>query len=222
MHLSIFIIIFFLLAICLFFYCIQELQKKWYYWLTFAFLPSKLKIRKATNIYTWNIPILGPLLNYTTACIINMIDATIWLFQWIPGFLFIAKILYHTADSLERYLSWFLGGISGHRNFISHSCINPIYLGFLFLSHIILQTISFHSIRIIVQFLCFLLSLTFIAHLLADTLPKAWIGKALIKIVFIFHFSTLSIGKSKAWLHINAILAFIFSLYALNIFTWFV
>ncbi|MGL6058532.1 MAG: hypothetical protein ACRC17_09475 [Culicoidibacterales bacterium] len=202
-----FLLIFgFCFLICLLFYSIQHLQKAWYYWLTFSFLPMGLHIRKNTNIHSWRIPILGALLNYTTACLINLIDAWIWLWIWIPGLKKIIFFFYRSPDTLERSLKLFLGGINGHRNFISHSIFNPVFLIVVYLLGKLISLTPNPFLQLPIQIIGSIICLSFVAHLLADTLPKAWLGKSLIKVFFIFHFKTFSISNSKLWLYFNAII----------------
>lgn len=175
-------------SISILFYWIHHLQKAWYHWLTLGFLPMGLKIRKGTSLHSWKIPIFGPLLNYVTACLINIIDALLWCSFWLPGMRHICLFFYRSPDMSERYLSFFLGGINGHRNFISHSAFNPFFLFLIWFFNFIIQLAATTWLQIPLQLLGSLIAASFIAHLLADTLPKAWLGKALIKVVFIFHF----------------------------------
>ncbi|MGL5917051.1 MAG: hypothetical protein ACRCZC_05050 [Culicoidibacterales bacterium] len=203
-----FIIFIFIFFICLFFYSIQHLQKAWYYWLTFGFLPMGLHIRKGTNIHSWRVPILGPLLNYATACCVNLIDSWLWLWLWLPGMKKFTLSVYRSPDTLERYLGFIFGGINGHRNFISHSVFNPVFLLIVWFFGKMIALSPIRLLQIPLQLIGTTLCLSFIAHLLADTLPKAWLGKALIKVFFLFHFTTLSIKNSKLWLHLNVIFCF--------------
>lgn len=214
---DILLIILLIFAVCVFFYFIQHLQSAWYYWLTFGFLPMGLHMRKGTNIHTWKIPIIGPIINYTTASLVNMIDALIWLLLWLPGFKGLTRFLYRSPDMLERYLSWLLGGVNGHRNFLSHSVLNPVFLLIVWGINTMIQLSPIFWWQLFWQIIGSVMALSFIAHLLADTLPKAWLGKALIKVVFIFHFTTLSINQSKLWLHLNAILCFLWFTYHLQL-----
>lgn len=216
------ILFLFAFSISVLFYWIHQLQKTWYYWLTLGFLPTGLQIRKGTSLHSWRIPVFDPFLNYFTACLINLIDALLWCSFWVPGVRPICFFFYRCPDMSERYLSWFFGGINGHRNFISHSTFNPFFLVLIWSFRFLIEHTTSIWLQLPLQIIGTLIGLSFIAHLMADTLPKAWLGKALIKVVFIFHFKTFSIAGSKFWLHTQALLAFCLFFWQFQLWKWFV
>lgn len=209
-------------SISVLFYWIHHLQKAWYHWLTLGFLPMGLRVRKGTNLHSWRIPIIGPLVNYVTACLVNIIDALLWCSFLLPGMRRICLFFYRCPDMSERYFGFLLGGINGHRNFISHSVLNPFFLALIWCFTFLIQHSPFIWLTIFLQLVASVIGLSFIVHLMADTLPKAWLGKALIKVIFIFHFTTLSIGGSKTWLHTQALLGFVLLIWQLEIWRWFI
>lgn len=174
--------------------------------LTLDFLPGALDMFDG-NVASYTIPVIGPtigiIVNYFIAAFINLVDFLVWFINWIPGLEKIIDIVYRSPDLVERALPIF-GGLGGHRNFITHSILNPVFLVFLLTSLILIKVLFNTKIKNIIQPLLFIIGLTFVCHLLADTMPKAWLGTANIKIFLSKNFFTLPPVLSKVWLYLNA------------------
>lgn len=178
---------------------------------TLSFLPNAIGMFDG-NVSSYIIPIIGPTLgvviNYVVAVFINIFDFLLWLIYWIPGIRQVIQFVYTSPDMVERFLPWMFGGLSGHRNFITHSVINPVFLVFLMITVILIKSISNMGLRPVVKILCFVIGMSFVCHLLADTMPQAWIGFARIKVYLFTNIFTLPKLLSKLWLYINAFLSF--------------
>lgn len=178
--------------------------------LTLSFLPDALGMFDG-NVASYTIPIVGQTLgivvNYLVAAFINLIDFCIWFINWIPGLNLIIKTVYTSPDMVERMLPFIFGGQSGHRNFITHSVLNPVFLVFLIITFILTKLLSKTRIRDGVIGIASLIGLTFVCHLLADTMPQSWIGFANIKFYLFIKLFTLPPLLSKLWLYVNAVLS---------------
>lgn len=177
--------------------------------LTLDFLPKAYNFLKDSKIGTYSIPILGLLCNYVTWVFVNLVDFIAWLFHWIPGVGSIMDWIYKAPDmdlnsaSLEIFRNT-------HRNFITHSVLNPVFVGFIGISYMIKRTIVDNiggMMKDIFAKFILLVCACFAAHLLADTMPRSWQGSAIIKVkLFQAGFSLNSIF-SQLWLYIHAIIA---------------
>lgn len=170
--------------------------------LTLGFLPKALNMMDG-NVTSYTIPIIGVVvevfLNWIAAIFINLIDFCLWLVNWIPGVRQIIAFVYRAPDAAEHLFPQLFG--MSHRNFITHSAINPIFLGFLLVGFILAR--AFPPLKVFVM----LIGLSFVCHLLADTMPQAWQGTALIKVYLFRGFFTLPRFFSKLWLYINVVIA---------------
>lgn len=187
--------------------------------LNLAFLPAGLDIAantSMTGVYT--IPLIGAFievpLHYIFSLVINVVDFLCWFICKIPliGNIieFIEKcpdkdLTTHGTDPIIGFL-----GITGHRNFITHSVLNPYVIIFIVLSVILIFALGSLNevVGMIFRFLLFFGLLTFSCHLLADCMPSAWTGAALIRVkIFGLQIFTLNGFFSKLWLMLNAIVS---------------
>lgn len=173
---------------------------------TLSFLPHAIGMFDG-KITTTIIPLIGDtigvLINILIAAFINIVDFILWFIHWIPGLGFITDLVYTSPDMAEKYLSFIFGS---HRNFITHSVLNPIFIVFLIVSTIIIKSIKNESVKSVIRVLILLIGSTFLCHLLADTMPQAWIGFARIKVQIFINFITLPALLSKLWLYFNSVL----------------
>lgn len=115
-----------------------------------------------------NIPFL--LINYLLMLIINIIDFIIWFFSWIPGYRHLIKSITKAHDIDNYNVRGIIAShFSNHRNFFTHSILNPIIFIYIVIAIIIKQIKSFA-----VSFLISLPLLGFLGGLLADTMPNGW------------------------------------------------
>ena len=161
--------------------------------LTLSFLPHGLGIFDG-NLSTYYIPILGLILNYLFAAIINIIDFLVWLVIWIPGVKPVLQFIAKSPDLLEQMLPDLF---PVHRNMITHSVLNPVFLLICLLGRLIAKVAPK---LFIIPSLCVLV---FFAYLLTDTMPKSWSGFANIH-AYVIVFPPL---LSSLWLHINSFAA---------------
>ena len=168
---------------------------------TLSFLPHAIGMFDG-NVSIYIIPIIGPtigvMFNYLVAAFVNLVDFAIWLIHWIPGLDYLFNIVYTAPDGVERLFPNIFGGIGGHRNFITHSVLNPVFLIYL-----VVHKVSC-KIHEALASLVTLIGLTFICHLLADTMPQAWMGAANIKIYLFQNWLMLPPLFSEIWLYMNA------------------
>lgn len=183
--------------------------------LNLGFLPAGLHIAKDISpVGVYVIPYIGALievpLHYFLTLWINIIDFICWIPSKIPGLNFLLEFIKkcpdkdlttHGVDPLIGML-----GLTGHRNFITHSVLNPYIFLILLIGTILYFVLGFVNKKIQeVLGICIAMCL-FIhsAHLFADCMPGQWIGGALIKSAFI---GTWNAFFSKAWLLIQGILS---------------
>lgn len=146
-------------------------------------------------------------INYFFAAIINLIDFFLLLISWIPILRKVLDHIYRNPDILEKQIPFLFGGSKGHRNFITHSVFNPIFLIYIFISSKLCVMFSLTPLNIILRPLFFIIGLCFVCHLLCDTMPKHWKGFANIKVYFFTHLLTFSPLTSKLWLYIGSFLS---------------
>lgn len=176
--------------------------------LTLSFLPSSLEMFNGNpNSSTLKIKGIEIAINYFFAAIINLIDFFLLLISWIPILRKVLDYIYRNPDILEKQIPFLFGGSKGHRNFITHSVFNPIFLIYIFISSKLCVMFSLTPLNIILRPLFFIIGLCFVCHLLCDTMPKHWKGFANIKVYFFTHLLTFSPLTSKLWLYIGSFLS---------------
>ena len=178
--------------------------------LTLSFLPSSLNMFNgnpcSNTIKPKGIEIA---INYLFAALINLIDFLLLFISWIPFVKKILDFMYRNPDTIEKHISFLFGGSKGHRNFITHSIFNPIFLIYVFVANKICVLFSDTVLYIVFSPILFLIGLCFTCHILSDTMPKHWKGFANIKIYLFTNLFTFSPIISKAWLYIGSFLSFI-------------
>ena len=160
------------------------------------------------NSRTLKVKGLEITLNYFFAALINLIDFALLFISWIPGLKNILDFMYRNPDIIEKQIPFLFGGSKGHRNFITHSVFNPVFLRYIFISSKLCVIFSLTPLNTILRPLLFLIGLCFVCHLLCDTMPKHWKGFANIKVYFFTHLISFSPITSKAWLYIGSFLSF--------------
>ena len=158
------------------------------------------------NSRTLKVKGLEITLNYFFAALINLIDFALLFISWIHGLKNILDFMY--PDIIEKQIPFLFGGSKGHRNFITHSVFNPVFLIYIFISSKLCVIFSLTPLNTILRPLLFLIGLCFVCHLLCDTMPKHWKGFANIKVYFFTHLMSFSPITSKAWLYIGSFLSF--------------
>ncbi len=171
--------------------------------LTLDFLPKGVNMLADSKMSTYSIPIIGFLINYLVWVFVNILDFIIWCVHWIPGVDFYIDVIYACPDIDLPNTSWGIFKAS-HRNFITHSVLNPIFI----IAIILCGLISFilPPVGII---LIMLTCLTFSGHLLADTMPNAWVGTSFIQVKLWGAGFHLGEWFSQIWLYINALMPII-------------
>ena len=86
------------------------------------------------NSRTLKVKGLEITLNYFFAALINLIDFALLFISWIPGLKNILDFMYRNPDIIEKQIPFLFGGSKGHRNFITHSVFNPVFLIYIFIS----------------------------------------------------------------------------------------
>lgn len=175
---------------------------------TLSFLPNAIGMFDGNiNTMASNIPIVSKLvegiINWTSVIFINVIDFCLWFIYWIPGVKQIINLIYTSPDFVERLISSMLGS---HRNFITHSILNPIFLIFIMVAFILCKIINKYEIGELISIVVMLIGFVFACHLLADTMPQSWVGFANIKVQIFRTFFVMPPLLGKLWLIVNAIL----------------
>lgn len=206
--------------------------------LNLGFLPAGIGIAEGiaeTGVYV--LPsFLGQLvevpLHFFLTLWINIIDFVCAILSLIPfgkELLLMVKVCpdldltTHGTDPIIGFL-----GLTGHRNFITHSVLNP-YILLIVLSGIVIYCIG-RLIRIIfpkigsvicgIAVACVGMSLLILsAHLFADCMPKKWTGAALIRVHIAFIKFTLFPIMSKIWLLVNGVLSAVFGVKVIGVLT---
>lgn len=179
--------------------------------ITLSFLPNAIGMFDG-NIKTvaTHIPIIsevvGVTINWLSVIFINFIDFLLWFIYWIPGVKQIINIIYTSPDMVEKLIPSMLGS---HRNFITHSILNPIFLIFIIITFILCRILNNFEIGKCISTILMLVGLTFACHLLADTMPKSWIGFANIKVQIFITLFAMPPWLGKLWLIGNAILCIV-------------
>jgi|GEM_PF-2369059 len=174
--------------------------------LTLGFLPSGFEVITGNpllaniNLLTAPIPILGILINWLLALFINTMDFVLWFFSWIPGY---KEIIGVVASSHDLDLGPWANFFSHHRNFLSHSVLNPVF--------VVYGIVAYGLSKIFRSPLRFILALPMMGFglgLLADSMPQAWTGFSLIKVsLFGFYMFALPGLLSWIWLIANGFIA---------------
>jgi len=167
--------------------------------ITLEFLPSGMEVIKGesisadSNIRTSIIPIIGFLINIFIMLLINIIDFIIWPFSWIPGLSNLISFIGGSHD-IDQTSSIF----THHRNFLSHSVLNPIILIYSWISY------KFRKVSIL-NFILILPLIAFAAGILADTMPRGWGFYSYIHISLLgFRIFSLSAFFTRLWLFLNS------------------
>lgn len=186
--------------------------------LNLGFLPTGYDIAKnikPTGVYV--IPFIGAIievpLHFFMTLWINIVDFICWLPSKIPlissALKFIDKCpdLDLTTHGVDPLIEKF--GLTGHRNFVTHSILNPYILIILVIGtvlYLLSKCISKKIKNIIIISLSLCLAV-FSAHLFADCMPNAWLGGALIKAKIFGKSITFNAFISKLWLFVNGLAA---------------
>lgn len=177
--------------------------------ISLQFLPAALNMFNGNiNSNTFKFKSIEVFINCISAGIINLIDFCLLSIIWIPHLKKFLNFIYRTPDTIEKSVSFLFGGNKGHRNFVTHSIFNPLFLGYLFLSSKICIIFSDMQLSIIFKYLLFLIGLCFPCHLLSDTMPNYWKGFANIKVYLFTNLYTFRPLISKSWLYIGSFLSF--------------
>ncbi len=187
--------------------------------LTLGILPGAYGLTEGTyitgNHTVWIIGwLINPIINYFIEIFLNLMDFVFLLTIWIPYIGDFQTILYLAPDidqmnynAIYEFLYPLIG--SSHRNWLTHSVLNPYFIAFIIISFIIAFISQFIPVvKYIVAFIIFIIGFSFICHLLADTMPKGW-GKDsrnnFANIHFRFWFIKFQMNGffSKLWLYIN-------------------
>lgn len=142
------------------------------------------------------------------AAIVNLIDFLLLFISWIPGLKQILNFMYRNPDIIEKQIPFLFGGSKGHRNFITHSIFNPVFLLYVFIASKICVIFALTPLNLLLRILFFIIGLCFVCHLLCDTMPKHWKGFANIKVYLCTYHLSFSPVISKAWLYIGSFLSF--------------
>lgn len=174
---------------------------------TLSFLPNAIGMFDGKiDTTASSIPILSNLVegiaNWISVIFINGVDFMLWFIYWIPGVKQVIELIYRSPDLVERLIPDMLGS---HRNFITHSVFNPLFLVFIMVSFILCKKLNNFEIGGIISFILMIIGLGFACHLLADTMPKSWIGFANIKVQIFATFFVMPPWLGKLWLLVNAI-----------------
>ena len=96
-----------------------------------GFLPSGMEVATGHRILNNTdfriitlIPILEPLFSFVISILCNVIDFFLWFIAWIPGVKQGIAFIYSLPDLDQTYKNFF----PNHRNFITHSVLNPGFL----------------------------------------------------------------------------------------------
>ncbi len=170
---------------------------------TLSFLPSGIDTLFNHRLHDGDmstialIPLVEHLINYIAVLFLNIIDFAIWTIAWIPGVNLIIDIVYTSPDFIEV-------GVT-HRNFLTHSVLNPVFLIAMLALFIVGKILGLFSqwFKLAFAYIVLCAGFAFVGHLLADSMPNAWTGFA--RINFIIFSAPAFI--SKIWLYINAFFA---------------
>lgn len=174
---------------------------------TLSFLPNAIGMFDGKmDTVASSIPILSNLIegliNWISVVFINFVDFILWFIYWIPGVKQIIELIYRAPDLVERLIPHMLGA---HRNFITHSVLNPVFLVFIMIAFVLCKILNKFEMGTIISGLLMIIGLGFACHLLADTMPKSWVGFANIKVQIFATMFVMPPWLGKLWLLVNAI-----------------
>jgi len=191
--------------------------------LTLNILPGAYDMVRDTHIKgnhtIWFIGwIISPIINYFFTLFINIVDFICIFINWIPIIGDIQKFIYHAPDidqqgydAVYNFIEPLVGTV--HRNWITHSVLNPYFILFVICAFVIAFIAKFIPVvKYIAAFLILMIGLTFVCHLIADTMPGGW-GRGssnnFSKIHVRFWFIKFQLNGlfTKLWLYINALIA---------------
>lgn len=176
--------------------------------ITLQWMPSGIYQLKGHDLFDGNIhvdpviPLIGSIIDYIVAAIINLVDFMLYPLAFIPGINNILHLVYTSPD-----LDLAFNEVLQHRSFLSHSVLNPVFLGFILIGTAIffLLRVLPKQVTYIYMFIFLGIALSFPCHLLSDTMPKAWQGAAYVNFkLFGVGFSIASQAISELWLYANA------------------
>ncbi|MBH1941044.1 hypothetical protein I5677_09085 [Mobilitalea sibirica] len=191
--------------------------------LTLDVLPSAYEMTYNTaikgNHTVWLIGwIINPIINYFITLFINIIDFLCVFTSWIPFVNNIQDTIYYAPD-IDQLNSNIVYNIiepllgTSHRNWITHSVLNPYFIFFIVCAFILSFIARFIPVfKYIVGLIILIIGMSFVAHLLADTMPLSW-GKGSrnsfsnIHVRFWFIKFQMNGLFSKLWLYLHASIA---------------
>lgn len=142
------------------------------------------------------IPVVEVIIFYFVSIMCNIFDFFLWFIAWIPGIKQFIALIYVSPDIDLLFPEIF----HMHRNFITHSVLNPVFLTAIAL--VILLGRFFEWIKAVFLLVAYL----FILHLAADAMPLKWVGFAKIYIgIGNVHLFYLPPFLSKLWLLLNVV-----------------
>lgn len=168
-----------------------------------GFLPSGIKTATGHKLlyntdYTivTLIPGIEVIIFFFISLLCNIIDFMLWFIAWIPGLKQLIAVIYSAPDIDLLFRTIF----HTHRNFITHSVLNPLLL------IILIPTFIFGKFfKWLKNIACFVI-LLFMLHFFADAMPIKWAGFANIYIgigpLKLFYLPPF---LSKLWLMVNAL-----------------
>ena len=191
--------------------------------LNLGFLPSGLDIDNNIKVIgEYTIPFIGAVievpLHFFMTLWINIVDFICWIPSKIPivrealRFIKMCPDLDLTTHGLDPLIG--ILGLTGHRNFITHSILNPYILLILFVGILLCFLLHLANNEVcewigeMIGWILVLVLLIHSAHLFADCMPQKWTGAALIRVsIFNIRFVVLNGFLSKCWLMLNGFLA---------------
>lgn len=201
----IFLIFLLLLIVGLFTGCEQGTGNKFS---VLGFLPSGMKTATGNKIlYNTDyrvyalIPVVEPLFGWFISALCNIFDFFLWFITWVPGIKQVTGFIYSLPDMDQHAVKIFCN----HRNFITHSVLNP---GFIIITLFSFILSKIGKCKELGECILGLSALIFSLHFFADSMPLDWKGFALIHISILKrNLFTLPPLLSKIWLILNAFLA---------------
>lgn len=173
--------------------------------IVFGFLPSGIEVATGHRLLhntdyriVTLIPVIEPLICIIISAICNIFDFLIWFIAWIPGIKQLIALIYSLPDIDQIYRNIF----PNHRNFITHSVLNPGFIVTMFIGFLLGKIND--GLKIISIFI----AMIFAVHLFADMMPLKWGGFANIYIsIGSYKLLALPSFGSKLWLMSNGIIA---------------
>ena len=210
-----------IVVICVIFGLLKALIDIFLETISLSWMPSGINLIMNHRLFDGNlhvdtiIPIVGTLLDYLAAMLINIVDAMLFPISLIPGLRKILLIVYTSPDwdlfnpVSEAWFSFY--PIFQHRSFFTHSVLNPVFLlylvAFIVIVRLVAKLIHNGGVQIVCFYVFTAIGLSFPCHLLADSMPQGWSGTAFIS------FKIMGVGFNAGqaltglWLYINALVA---------------